>query len=318
MSPSSLRGFLVILGTVFAVWLASPHACRATDSNHWHVSTYYAANLNDHGPGNRAMWCGDSTLVACAAWDSVGGVCHDMFDDLGWSQPVPDPAVAVAVRVTAALNYDLYDESWDWLELIVKRGDQEEVLVGYTGAATDGIALDQSTLVLPDEFTGVAGDRVQLVLRVRSDPAWDDEDCFAPSHGAAQIDDIGVSFDGTPVTFDDFESGSPRHWWRAEVATGAGDPPSVRHLTAYAAPNPFNPRVSIVFDVPTPGPVTVAIYDAEGRRLRHLLAAVLPAGSGSVVWDGRSAGGVEMASGTYLFRVTAGPQDVAGKLSLVR
>ena len=34
------------------------------------------------------------------------------------TQPVPDPGDSVAVRLTAWVNYDVPDETWDWLEAV--------------------------------------------------------------------------------------------------------------------------------------------------------------------------------------------------------
>lgn len=312
MNPAPLR--LAALAFLLAALLAA----TAADGNHWHVSTYYASNLNGHGPGNRAMWCGDSTLASCAPWDSVGGVVHNMFDDLVWSRAVADPDAPVTVNVTAWLNYDLPDETWDWLELIVRRGDQEEIAVAYTGPENDGVHLDHTTVVQPADFTGAQGDRVQLMLRVRSDGAWDDEDCFMVGHGAAQVDDITVRFDGVPVTFDDFEEGSPVHWRRIEDVSGVGDPPAAADLAVSAAPNPFNPKVRIAFWMPAAGAVSVVIYDPAGRLVRTLPVGDQPAGRCAVTWDGRDEAGAEVASGSYLYRVVAGADAAVGKVALVR
>ena len=178
---------------------------------YWQVSTYYAANLAGHGPGNQAMYCGDPDLPACTPTDSVGGVTSSMWDELGWSAPVPDPGQAVQVDLTAFLNHDLADAGWDFLELWLHRSSGQEMLAQWTGTA-DNVFVEQTATVLPEDFTGPGNDEVELVLRVWSDGGWDDRDCLSPSHGACQIDDITVSFDGQPVSFDDFEAGSPVHW----------------------------------------------------------------------------------------------------------
>ncbi|MBU2501176.1 hypothetical protein KJ682_07615 [bacterium] len=214
-------------------------------TNHWHVSTYYAAGLNGHGPGNRAMWCGDSLLAACSPSDSVGGVASGMLDDLKWERPVADPGQAVTVRLTGWMHYDLADAGWDFLELFVMRGGLPEMLGQWTGSA-ENVYLDFSTTILPGEYSGFDGDEVRLFFRVWSDGGWDDQDCLSPSHGACQLDDITVSFDGTPVTFDDFEEGSPVNWGKGDFV-GVGDFAALRNNLPDQDPCRDNPSYQVSF-----------------------------------------------------------------------
>jgi hypothetical protein len=110
------------------------------------------------------------------------------------------------------------------------------------------------------------------------------------------------------------------------MPTGIGEPgPAPGALPTLAAvyparPNPFNPRTTIAFDVPVPGPkpVTLAIYDVEGRMVTRLVDGGLPPGRHEVVWDGRSAGGTPQATGIYFYRVTIGDYAAARKLTLVK
>jgi hypothetical protein len=83
-------------------------------------------------------------------------------------------------------------------------------------------------------------------------------------------------------------------------------------------PNPFNPRTTIRFYVPTAGPVHLAVYDVAGRLVRVLVAGERPAGSQEAVWDGRDASGRSAPSGSYLARLEAGGEVEGVRLSLVR
>jgi hypothetical protein len=311
------RLLLVLAAAVcgYAALTAGPSPAAAQD-NHWHISTYYAANLNDHGPGNRAMWCGDSTLAACAPVDSVGGVRNNMDDLLTWSHAVADPTDTVTVRLTAWLNYDVPDLTWDWVELYAMHGETEEQLFSYTGSA-DNVALDFSTDILPGEFGGAFGNEVRLKFRVFSDGAWSDEDCFMISHGAAQVDDIAVYLDDVLVSFDDFEAGSPVHWTPGDFS-GVSGIPAAEVFFVQAAPNPFNPTTRIAFNLPVRARVEIRIYDTRGRLVRELLAAERAAGPAAVVWDGRDDRSIQVASGVYVYRVQAGTETKLGKLALVK
>jgi flagellar hook assembly protein FlgD len=85
-----------------------------------------------------------------------------------------------------------------------------------------------------------------------------------------------------------------------------------------AAPNPFNPRTTIRFDLPAAGTVRLAIYDVAGRLVKVLVEGEIPAGSHEAVWDGRDTSGRSAPSGSYLARLVAGGRVEGVRLSLVR
>ncbi len=71
-------------------------------------------------------------------------------------------------------------------------------------------------------------------------------------------------------------------------------------------PNPFTADgTTIGFSLGSPGAVRLAVFDVQGRMVRRLLNAVLPAGSQSVLWDGRDDRGNHLPSGIYLCRLEA-------------
>jgi hypothetical protein len=197
------------------------------ENNHWHVSTYWAENLG--GLGNHALYCGDETIPACTPSDTIGGVGPGFLDDIEWRHSVADNTQPVTVRLAGLMNFDLPDTDWDFLELIIRRGDQTDVLATWTGPGQSQVNLDFTTVVSPGEFTGPDNNEVCLVWRVwTSDDGWDDADCFNPSHGACQIDNIAVILDGALATFDDFESGNSVNWIPA-APRGVGDFANLRN-----------------------------------------------------------------------------------------
>ncbi len=70
-------------------------------------------------------------------------------------------------------------------------------------------------------------------------------------------------------------------------------------------PNPFNPETTIRFQLPLSGNVTIAVYDMLGREVRSLVSGYQEAGYHSVIWDGRTNGGRQAASGVYFYRIHA-------------
>jgi hypothetical protein len=85
------------------------------------------------------------------------------------------------------------------------------------------------------------------------------------------------------------------------------------------APNPFNPRTTIEFNVPTAAqPVSLRIYDLRGRAVRTLVEGTVSAGRHRVVWDGRDNRDNPLASGIYTYALTRGGERLTRKMLLVR
>ncbi len=89
-------------------------------------------------------------------------------------------------------------------------------------------------------------------------------------------------------------------------------------------PNPFNPRTVIPFAVAsTEGadgvtPVSIEVFNVLGQKMRTLVSADLMPGYHKVSWDGRNDGGLEVASGIYIYRLCAGDYQQSRRLLLVR
>ena len=84
------------------------------------------------------------------------------------------------------------------------------------------------------------------------------------------------------------------------------------------APNPFNPRTRISFDLAVGGKVQLGIFDVRGHLVRHLVDEDLGAGSHFVRWDGKDDGGRSVASGVYLYRLQHPTGVQERKMVLVR
>lgn len=71
-------------------------------------------------------------------------------------------------------------------------------------------------------------------------------------------------------------------------------------------PNPFRNSTSIQFELPYDSPVTLDIYNLQGRLIKRLISpdVVYKAGFYKVQWDGSSKRGNQIAAGTYIYRMT--------------
>jgi hypothetical protein len=78
-------------------------------------------------------------------------------------------------------------------------------------------------------------------------------------------------------------------------------------------PNPFNPETRITFAVKSSVPTTLKVYDLLGREVATLVDERLAPGSYSVPFHGEG-----LASGTYLYTLTAGSYRETRRMMLVR
>lgn len=83
-------------------------------------------------------------------------------------------------------------------------------------------------------------------------------------------------------------------------------------------PNPFNAGTLITFALPQAERVSLAIYDVTGRLVKTLVAGDYDAGKHEIFWDGRAEDGAIVASGLYLYRLSAGSFVAQRKLTLMK
>lgn len=83
-------------------------------------------------------------------------------------------------------------------------------------------------------------------------------------------------------------------------------------------PNPFNPQVTLSFELPRAVATAVLeIFDVAGRRVRVISANSLPAGASEFTWDGADDSGRRQSSGMYLARLSADGEQATQRLMMV-
>jgi serine protease len=105
---------------------------------------------------------------------------------------------------------------------------------------------------------------------------------------------------------------------RATPVAAAGDGLFTATRLVSNVPNPFNPQTTVNFDLASPGPVVLAVYDVRGSRVIELLRESLPAGRHQVIWNGLDDQGHAVGSGLYFCRLQAGGRQEMMKMMLVR
>jgi hypothetical protein len=78
-------------------------------------------------------------------------------------------------------------------------------------------------------------------------------------------------------------------------------------------PNPFNPVTTIRYSLPADDLVRIEVYDILGRRVQVLHDGPQQAGWHQLEFDGR-----QLASGTYIYRLIAGPVQKIGRMTLIK
>lgn len=78
-------------------------------------------------------------------------------------------------------------------------------------------------------------------------------------------------------------------------------------------PNPFNPVTRIEYALPDMQHVRLDVFDITGRRVAVLVDDVQPAGQHAVQFDAR-----RLASGVYIYRLTAGGQQITRRMTLIK
>jgi M6 family metalloprotease-like protein len=83
-------------------------------------------------------------------------------------------------------------------------------------------------------------------------------------------------------------------------------------------PNPFNPRTSIRFYLPSRTDVRLDVYDVRGALVRSLSRGAYNSGPHAVEWDGTDNAGHQVASGFYVYRLVTNERALSRKMLLLK
>ena len=124
-------------------------------------------------------------------------------------------------------------------------------------------------------------------------------DCYVPQWGGK----IGIVIDSVPT-----------------AVTQPGDESALPLTFSLSQnyPNPFNPSTAIDYSLPTASIVELAVFNQLGQRVAALADGLQTAGDHRVYWNGRDDDGNPVASGVYLYRLTAGDFTQSRKMLLLK
>jgi len=144
---------------------------------------------------------------------------------------------------------------------------------------------------------------------------------YSQDHPAITYDGRG----GAILAWDDYRAYDTTAWdvyagW-IEGPGGAGvcssdAPEACIEVRGY--PNPFGSGTTLVFSLPEPDDVGLAVYDLSGRLVATLGHRWFVAGRHEVAWNGRDARGEDVGSGVYFCRLERTGTSITHKLVLLR
>jgi len=100
--------------------------------------------------------------------------------------------------------------------------------------------------------------------------------------------------------------------------TGVEAGPEGPSLTLSVRPNPSLVGFALDVAVAKPALMKLVVYDVEGRSVKTLVNAKVPAGSRIIRWDGTGARGTRVASGIYFVRLSANDEVRTARIVLIR
>jgi hypothetical protein len=192
-------------------WTTSDGTASIEDS--WNISPYNAANLDPGVQDNNAWWCGQE-FPACLN-DTVGGYGNSWYTSLAWEGTVTDPSIPAVITVTGILNNDT-EAGYDYTRLnFTTAGNEFHGTLVLDGKFV-GLDIYESFTYNPGDYLGDLGE-VQVLLTFESDGDWSDEDCYWPTAGAVQVDNLQVTISqaGYPDLVSPVETcepGDPVQW----------------------------------------------------------------------------------------------------------
>jgi hypothetical protein len=94
--------------------------------------------------------------------------------------------------------------------------------------------------------------------------------------------------------------------------------PEKLQYTLVNTPNPFNPSTRVQFTLAVTEQANLTVYNMLGQEMRVLTSGVRSAGTHEVVWDGRDASGISLASGIYFARLQTQSTSLVIRMVLSR
>ncbi len=290
---TSVRGFVRHHDTLFACQWAPAAVLRSTNNG---VSWTATGSL----PGTiGGLWPMASHGSYLFVGGQTGGIVRSINNGATWEIANDGLTNTTVYALTTLGNYVFAGTGGNGVFRSTNNG-------GTWTAANAGIANQTVYALLAKDSLVIAG--------TANSGVFVSKDSGATWNAKAGGGILALAADNQYLYAGTFEGAKRRPWTEivtnVEPATGS-TPTSFELFQNY--PNPFNPTTNIKFKVPSSNVVSLRVYDLLGREVATLLNEVKAPGTYEVKLDGTG-----IASGVYLYRLTAGNQSVVRKMILMK
>jgi len=212
------------------------------------------------------------------------------------------------------LYFDIFVENYGpvplnfdgWLDVTYEGGDPTTVIFRSFTSFQPGWTINRPNTYFPVPSAYAAGNYM-MFGRVGNHPdvIWN-EDSFSWSKSGASTGAFVpfVPVESFPNPFDRINTGN-------ENLTVANLPTEFELHQNY--PNPFNPTTTLSYALPEGSNVKLTVFDVSGRQVAKLVDGYRNAGLHNVQFDAKG-----LASGIYIYRLTAGSFNATGKMVLMK
>ena len=83
-------------------------------------------------------------------------------------------------------------------------------------------------------------------------------------------------------------------------------------------PNPASQSSSISFKLTEAAPISIAIYNIKGQKVKRIIDSELKSGDYQFTWDGRDNNGRSCSSGLYYYRIVSPERNITRKMLLLK
>jgi hypothetical protein len=233
------------------------------------------------------------------------GSLPDMDVELTYvsGSPVPEAGGDLYFDVFVE-NLDVIPVNFDaWLDITYEGGPPATVIQRAFTDFQPGWQINRPNAFFPVPG-GYAGGNYMMIGRVGNHPsvAWDESSFPFVKSGLVSGGGFSpfVPSSGFPNPFDIIP----------EPTTGEDLP---EEFTLGMYPNPFNPTTAFSFTLPEAGQVALRVFNLQGQLVETLVDGIRDAGKHNVTFDAS-----HLASGIYLYKLSAGGEVVSGKMILVK
>jgi biotin operon repressor len=89
-------------------------------------------------------------------------------------------------------------------------------------------------------------------------------------------------------------------------------------LSIRSYPNPFNPETNIEYQIKSATEILITIYDVQGKRVKSLADDYRQAGTYTIKWNGLNESGIQVPSGVYFIRISAGNEILNHRIVMMK